>query len=964
MTMRFTLLCLVMLCSPGLALDIPFVYGNDNDLAVYSPAQLEKASSSSADLVGVPPVTLPKENEILLIPVTGGGRTSEGKLEKKAGDLEDELNRKVEPDDRIREDAEILASKYPGDLRIEQICEIYIYLKYGDISKSGWRYVRDTRGIDSWNYANESLEIGDKINCVGLGDCDDFAILMSAFVESIGGTTRIILANNNSIGGHAYAEVYLGSLDDPNRQVETIIEWLQEEYGANKIYGHMDTDTKEAWLNLDWGIDETGSAHPGGPLFQGDKHYVLRIRDEYKLIPLRMAEAVNRPPRIISLTSDKGSPQEAGAAITWKVRANDLESDQIMYRFFLNGYSATNWQKDNSWIWTTSDADIGDNKIEAYVIDRKHAGPNRFDSNKATNFSIKESREAYPEIIPEHSKTEAVNESPRVISLTSDKGSPQDIETVVTWHAEASDPESDSLLYRFLLDGETVSDWNSTSSWSWTTASRDIGQNQIEVQVRDGKHASSEDFDDRESLSFVVTRRSILPAVQSKINMTPLSEEIYGTGNIKKDYYILNKAMDYSKVSIDIKNAAYYEYKYSTYSNEIQSKADLNLIVKQADIIVCSGIGQNRNNIPTNVTTSIENGSLEYNVSVIASNKGGEASQRIIKANGDNIQAAGSSLGENNSKLENSINAYHSERFEGIQRISIGEDATTYTRIDALTGPLNAISSITAGDHILNAIAKVSSGASVIRQSVNHTDVTQNFNGIIGGADFNASVETPIGKRTKVYAVTGSGNITTLSQQASDKNAYYEMEYAYLPVVYETLGYSTPVYDFAYALSGSEVNYDKISASSLLADHCENLQAIHKTDIRKNDMAYTKVNAIAGPLNVTSYVVTKDGTLKAIADIAAGVVSIDQFLSQFEALQKSKGVICGGTYDTMSAIFNNINTRAFSVIGSGNLINLTQLTSWENAHYGVEYVYMPASYWNRTYDLDLNASKIETAMPT
>lgn len=384
------LLCLLMLIGSGSAADVPFVFGeNSSNLAGYSSAQLEKASSSSPDLAGIPLVTSPSDSEVLEIPITGGGSTPEGKLEKEVADLKDELNEKVEPSNpMVREDAEIAASKYPGDLRIDQICEIYYFLKYGDNTKSGWKYVRDPRGIDSWNYANASLKIGERINCVGLGDCDDFAILMAAFIESIGGATRIILANNNSTGGHAYAEVYLGQLNDPKCQVEDIIEWLQQDSNISKIYGHIDTDTKEVWLNMDWGPDEKGNAHPGGPLFQGSRHFVLRIRDRYKLIPLRMHEAINRAPRLIGLTSDRKSPQEAGAVVIWTAEAEDFDNDQILYRFFLNGYPVTKWTSDNSWAWATTKADTGDNKVEADVRDGKHAGPNRFDSCKVADFSI------------------------------------------------------------------------------------------------------------------------------------------------------------------------------------------------------------------------------------------------------------------------------------------------------------------------------------------------------------------------------------------------------------------------------------------------------------------------------------------------------------------------------------------------------------------------------------------------
>jgi hypothetical protein len=145
--------------------------------------------------------------------------------------------------------------------------------------------------MDYFMYANETLSLGKDAGCVGGGDCDDFAILMSALIESVGGTTRIILARNESTGGHAYTEVYLGSLSEQDIQVEDIIAWLKREYDTDRIYTHIDTDTKEVWLNLDWGADEKGNTHPGGPFYQGDKHIVLCIRDSYGKTPLRLPDS-------------------------------------------------------------------------------------------------------------------------------------------------------------------------------------------------------------------------------------------------------------------------------------------------------------------------------------------------------------------------------------------------------------------------------------------------------------------------------------------------------------------------------------------------------------------------------------------------------------------------------------------------------------------------------------------------
>ena len=211
-------LCAVLLVGSTVALDVPFVFDETSaDVASYTSAQLEQARTSSPDLAGVPIVSSPSDSEILAFPVTGGGSTPEGEMENNVGELKKAYDARVEPDNaRVNREAVLLAAKYPGDRTIDQISSIYSYLKNGADSKNGWSYVADTRGIDNFRYANETLEIGKETECVGAGDCDDFAILMSALIESIGGTTRIILARNNTTGGHAYTEVYLGNLNEQN----------------------------------------------------------------------------------------------------------------------------------------------------------------------------------------------------------------------------------------------------------------------------------------------------------------------------------------------------------------------------------------------------------------------------------------------------------------------------------------------------------------------------------------------------------------------------------------------------------------------------------------------------------------------------------------------------------------------------------------------------------------------------
>lgn len=287
-------LYIFFLMGSAAAADVPFVFdARTSEMAGYTPAQLEQASVASLDLVGIPSVSIPSDNESLYFPITGGGDSPEGKIEKNVGELKKALNSRVEPDNPIvHREALSLAAQNPGDYTIEQVSAIYSYLK------ENWRYVRDPRGVDYLNYANETLAIGTDTKCVGAGDCDDFAILMSALVESVGGTTRIILARNISSGGHAYAEVYLGQLNAPDSHVYDIFDWLMQKFKTDKIFAHIDTETNDVWLNLDWGKDGLGNVHPGGPFYQGDIHYVLCIRDLLRKTPLKVPEGFepNKPP--------------------------------------------------------------------------------------------------------------------------------------------------------------------------------------------------------------------------------------------------------------------------------------------------------------------------------------------------------------------------------------------------------------------------------------------------------------------------------------------------------------------------------------------------------------------------------------------------------------------------------------------------------------------------------------------
>lgn len=290
---------------------MPFIFDETQaDIASYTPAELKQAYTSSPDLVGVPTIVQADDNESIEVPVTAGSNSPVDTTEKKVVELKIIFDERVDTNNSdVLNTAAVIAAKCPGDLTVDQVSAIYEYLKNGNGVKRGWSYVRDRRGSDYYRYANESLKMGGDADCSGVGDCDDFAILMSALVESIGGTTRIILAQNNTTGGHAYAEVYLGNVSDQNDRVEEIIDWLRQKYNTDKIYTHIDTDTRDVWLNLDWGPDEKGNVHPGGPFFQGDRHILLSIRDRYQKTPLLLSQGTSEG-RSVAETITPGMHQE------------------------------------------------------------------------------------------------------------------------------------------------------------------------------------------------------------------------------------------------------------------------------------------------------------------------------------------------------------------------------------------------------------------------------------------------------------------------------------------------------------------------------------------------------------------------------------------------------------------------------------------------------------------------------
>ena len=75
------------------------------------------------------------------------------------------------------------------------------------------------------------------------------------------------------------------------------------------------------------------------------------------------------------------------------------------------------------------------------------------------------------------------------------------------------DRDNDQLFYKFLLNGRMVQNWSSNNSWNWITEDSNSGNNTIEVQIRDGKHANIEAFDDKKSANFMLIALNMKPAI-------------------------------------------------------------------------------------------------------------------------------------------------------------------------------------------------------------------------------------------------------------------------------------------------------------------------------------------------------------------------------------------------------------------------------------------------------------------
>ncbi len=220
----------------------------------------------------------------------------------------------------------------------------------------------------------------------------------------------------------------------------------------------------------------------------------------------------NQPPKNPTLVSNKASPQKAGTSIVWTAGATDPDGDSLLYRFYVMGPSTgsvmqpqTDWTDDNVWTWSTGVFESGSYQVEVRIRDGKHEGPNGFDVKKTVSYTLS-----------------SPNHKPKIDLLFSDRSAPQYAGSWIKWTALASDPDGDSLQYRFFLRGPSTSGfwvdqtgWSKNNRWIWRTDSFDVGYSEILVAVRDGKHAGASGSDDYDMSGFTIVNLNQPPVITS-----------------------------------------------------------------------------------------------------------------------------------------------------------------------------------------------------------------------------------------------------------------------------------------------------------------------------------------------------------------------------------------------------------------------------------------------------------------
>ncbi len=206
----------------------------------------------------VPPAT--PEGDPLPPSTTPGGPSPE-ELSIRAHDVAGVLAA-IDPSNEVTRNLSVqVASETSGPFSVEQVADIWTHVRVR------WNYVNDPRGTEYFARASET--IGNEF----AGDCDDFAITLSAMTQAIGGDARIVMMNGPA-GGHAYVEVCID--DDPEAIATRLATHFRRHWDRRlgrqtvREVSYRSDASCRAWLNLDW-----SAPVPGGPY--GDETWAVAI---------------------------------------------------------------------------------------------------------------------------------------------------------------------------------------------------------------------------------------------------------------------------------------------------------------------------------------------------------------------------------------------------------------------------------------------------------------------------------------------------------------------------------------------------------------------------------------------------------------------------------------------------------------------------------------------------------------
>jgi len=225
-------------------------------------------------------------------------------------------------------------------------------------------------------------------------------------------------------------------------------------------------------------------------------------------------------PTITSLTPSLASPRGQGTEIDFICVAADADSNAILYKFYLTGPGTASkkklvqdWSKRNSWQWTPGAIDIGTSTIEVQVRDGNNEGEGSYDATTCINFVV------------------SSNTAPTITSVyVNEPGDPY-VGDKIHIVADAADTDGDKILYKFWIYRETVgASWEMLTGWQeenwllYTVDKMDFETLSIKCQVRDGKHAGEESYDDEDTDLAITVQRAAITSVTPSLESPQANE--------------------------------------------------------------------------------------------------------------------------------------------------------------------------------------------------------------------------------------------------------------------------------------------------------------------------------------------------------------------------------------------------------------------------------------------------------